>query len=102
MEVIISLKNDYPRNILIIIKTVRTIGLPGGSGVYKHPPVMQASASNRSSIPESGRSLEKETATHASILAWEIPWTEEPGGLYSPWGCKRVGHDLATKQQQGP
>ena len=29
--------------------------------------------------------LEKETATHSSILAWEIPWTEEPGGLYSPW-----------------
>ena len=27
-------------------------------------------------------SLEKETATHSSILAWEIPWTEEPGGLY--------------------
>ena len=26
-------------------------------------------------------------ATHSSILAWEIPWTEEPGGL-SPWGCK--------------
>ena len=34
--------------------------------------------------------LEKEMATHYSILAWEIPWTEEPGGLqYSPWGCKR-------------
>ena len=27
-------------------------------------------------------------------------WTEEPGGLYSPWDRKRVGHDLATKQQQ--
>ena len=34
--------------------------------------------------------LEKEMATHSSILAWEIPWTEEPGGLYSPWGHKRV------------
>ena len=32
--------------------------------------------------------LEKEMATHSSILAWEIPWTEEPGGLYSPWGRK--------------
>ena len=32
--------------------------------------------------------LEKETATHSSILVWEIPWTEEPGGLYSPWGRK--------------
>ena len=29
-------------------------------------------------------------ATHSSILAWRIPWTEEPGGLYSPWGRKRV------------
>ena len=32
--------------------------------------------------------LEKGMATHSSILAWRIPWTEEPGGLYSPWGCK--------------
>ena len=30
--------------------------------------------------------LEKEMATHSSILAWKIPWTEEPGRLYSPWG----------------
>ena len=35
-------------------------------------------------------------ATHFSILAWEIPWTEEPGGLQS-MGSQRVGHDLATK-----
>ena len=34
--------------------------------------------------------------THSSILVWEIPWTEEPGG-YSPWGCRRVGHDLVTQ-----
>jgi len=33
------------------------------------------------SIPESGRSPEKGIATHSSILAWRIPWTEEPGGL---------------------
>ena len=32
--------------------------------------------------------LEKEMATHSSIFAWRIPWTEEPGGLYSPQGCK--------------
>ena len=31
--------------------------------------------------------LEKEMATHSSILAWKIPWMEEPG-RYSPWGCK--------------
>ena len=33
-------------------------------------------------------SLEKGMATHSSILAWRIPQTEEPGRLYSPWGCK--------------
>ena len=32
--------------------------------------------------------LEKEMATHSAILAWRIPWTEEPGGLHSPWGHK--------------
>ena len=36
--------------------------------------------------------LEKEIATHSSILAWEIPWTEKPGGLQS-MGLQRVGHD---------
>ena len=36
--------------------------------------------------------LEKEMATHSSILAWKIPWTEEPGGLQS-MGSPRVGHD---------
>ena len=41
--------------------------------------------------------LEKGTATHSSILAWRIPWTEEPGGLQS-MGSQRVRHDLATKQ----
>ena len=38
-------------------------------------------------------------ATHASILAWRIPWIEEPGGLLF-MGLQRVGHDLATEQQQ--
>ena len=33
--------------------------------------------------------LEEEMATHSSILAWEIPWTEEPGS-YSPWGYKEL------------
>ena len=37
--------------------------------------------------------------THSSILAWEIPWTEESVGLHTVHGVsKRVGHDLATKQ----
>ena len=32
--------------------------------------------------------LEKEMTIHFSILVWKIPWAEEPGRLYSPWGCK--------------
>ena len=45
-----------------------------------------------SSIPGSEDPLEKEMATHSSILAQKIPWTEEPGGLQSR-GLQRVGHD---------
>ena len=45
--------------------------------------------------------LEKEMAIHSSILAWEIPWTEETGGLQS-MGLQRVGHDLVPKQQLYP
>ena len=39
----------------------------------------------------------KEMATHSNILAWRIPWTEEPGGPQA-MGSQRVGHDWATKQ----
>ena len=35
-------------------------------------------------------------AAHSSVLAWKIPWTEQSGGLQS-MGCKRIGYDLATK-----
>ena len=44
--------------------------------------------------------LEEGMATHCSTLSWRIPWSEEPSGLYSSWGCKRVRHDWATEQQQ--
>ena len=63
-------------------------GFPGGSEV-------KASAWNAvdpSSIPGSGRSLEKEMATHSSTLAWRIPWREEPGRLQS-MRSQRVGHN---------
>ena len=43
--------------------------------------------------------LEKEMATHSSILAWRIPWTEEPDGLQS-MGSQRVGHNWATSQDR--
>ena len=49
-----------------------------------------ANAGNSSSIP-GFNPLEKETAMHSSILAWEIPWTQE-------WGRKRVRHGLVTKE----
>ena len=41
-------------------------------------------------VPSLGREdpLEKEMAIHSSIIAWKIPWTEEPGRLHSPWGRK--------------
>ena len=64
------------------------MGFPRGSEV-------KASASNAGdlgSIPGSEDPLEKEMATHFSILAWRIPWMEEPGGLPST-GSHSVGHD---------
>ena len=48
--------------------------------VVKNPP---ANAGDMGSLPESGRSLEEEIATHSCILAREIPQTEDPGGLQS-------------------
>ena len=55
----------------------------------KHLPVMQ-----KTQVRSLGQEdpLEKEMATHSSILAWRIPWTEEPDGLQS-MGSPRVGHD---------
>ena len=61
------------------------LGFPGSS-VVKNPP---ANVGDTSSIPGSGRFTEKEMAIHSCILAWEIPWTEEPGGLQST-GLQRV------------
>ena len=43
--------------------------------------------------------LEKEMATHSSIIAWKIPWTKKPGGLQS-MGLQRIRQDLASKQKQ--
>ena len=60
------------------------LGFPGGSAV-------------KESGCQAGDG--KETATHSSILAWEIPRTDEPDGLQCT-GLQRIGHDLVTKQQQ--
>ena len=60
--------------------------------VVRNPPTMQETR-----VPPLGREdpLEKGMAPHSSILAWRVPWTEEPSGLQSP-GSQRVGHDRAT------
>ena len=71
-------------------------GFPGGSVIKNSLPIRETQKTQvRSLIWEDP--LEKEVATHSSIFAWEIPWTEEPGGLRST-GSQRVGHDLTTKQ----
>ena len=64
------------------------MGFPVGSVVKNLP----AKAGDAGLIPGLGRSLEKEMATHSSILAWKIPWMEKSGRLQS-MGSQRVGHD---------
>ena len=63
----------------------------------KNPP---AHAGDAGSIPGSGSSYEKEMTTNSIILAWRIPWTEEPGRLQS-MGSQRVGHGWTTKHKIG-
>ena len=53
---------------------------------------MASNAGDLSLISGSGRSPGEGVATHSSILVWEIPWTEDPGGLQS-MGSQRVGHN---------
>ena len=63
------------------------MGFPDDS-VGKYLP---ANAGDAGSIPRLGTSPGEGNAAHLSILAWEIPWTEEPGGLQSMW-LQRVRH----------
>ena len=60
--------------------------------MVKHLPAMRETQI-RSLVREDP--LEKEMATHSSILAWKISWTEEPGGLQSMRLSQRVGHDFS-------
>ena len=64
--------------------------------MVENPSANAGNIRDMNSIPGLGRSTEKEMATYSSILAWEIPWAEKPGGL-QPMGSQRVGHDRATK-----
>ena len=78
---------------LLSAKNYCLSGLPRRLMV-KNPPSMQ-----KTRIQSTGQEdpLKDEMATHSSILAWRIPWTEKPGELQS-MGSQRVEHDLATKQ----
>ena len=64
---------------MLILRLIHVCGFPGDS-VVKNPPAMQ-----EMQVRYLGQEdpLEEEMATHSSILAWRIPWTEEPGGLQS-------------------
>ena len=74
-----------------------TQGFPGGAS-GKESTCNAGDTEDVGSIPGPGRSLEEGTATHSSILAWRIPWTEQPGGLYST-GSQRIGHDWSDLAQ---
>ena len=69
------------------------LGFPGGSDSKESA----CKAGDPGSIPGSERSPEKEMATHSSILAWEIAWTEEPGRLES-MGSQES--EIVNKQQK--
>ena len=76
--------------VLDLFKDLRTLGkkesptifngLPSGSGAKK-PPARQGTQGTQVQFPGEEDPLEKEMTVHSSILAWEVPWTEEPGRL---------------------
>ena len=68
--------------VLICISLIISEGFPCGP-VVKNLPAMQGILETRVQSPGWEDPLEEEMATHSSVLAWEIPWTEEPGRLQS-------------------
>ena len=70
-----------------LLKTFTLAFLGGSDGKES-----TCNANDLVSIPGLGRSLEEEMATHSSILAWRIPWTEDPSWVQS-MGSQRVGHN---------
>ena len=76
---------------IIFFSVLQAIFSPGASLVVQMVRSLSA-MEETGSVPGLGRSLEKEVSTHSSILAWRIPWTEEPGRLQS-MQFQRVRHD---------
>ena len=91
--------SNYRANMIIcmlrflFLMTNQTTGFAGGT-VVKNLPANARDAGDRDSIPDPwvGKPLEKEMATHSSILAWKIPWRKEPGRL-NYMVSQRVLHD---------
>ena len=63
--------------------------------MVKDPPVNAGAAGDIDLIPDQEDPLEEEMATHSSILAWNITWTERPGGLQS-WGLTESDTTVVT------
>ena len=79
------------KKVKILSKGIITPFVPGFPG-DSDGKVSACNVGDLGSIPGSGIFLKKGIATHSSILAWRIPWTEEPGGLQS-MGSQRVRHN---------
>ena len=69
----------------------QSLGFPGGSAVKNLPAMQEPQEMQFQSLGQEDP-LEEDTATHSSILAWGIPWTEEPGWL-QPIASQRVRHN---------
>ena len=76
----------FPSSFLFLYCGMNTLGFPGGS-VVKNLPTMYEMQETWVWSLGGEDPLEEGMATHSSIVAWRIPWTEEPGG-YSPWDRK--------------
>ena len=85
----------FATQLFVLAQVVWDLGFPGGSVVKN------LSAKQETGVRFLGWEdpLEKEMATHSTILAWKTPWMEQPERLQSV-GSQRVRHDLVTKQQQ--
>ena len=71
---------EYPIFLIGSYLCIDRYNFSGGTGI-KNPPANAGDSRDMGLIPGSGKSLGVGMATHSSILAWKIPWTEEPGGL---------------------
>ena len=81
----ISPSNPHHENLITLIKLCRASLIAQS---LKNLPAVQETQVRSLSWEDP---LEKEMATHSSILAWKISWTQEPGGLCSPWGREESG-----------